>query len=501
MRWILFLYAALLFGGAAFFNPGPTLAYRHDNGLTPRRRLPENMGPGVAILDFNRDGQMDIAFPTALFRNEGGGKFSDVSESSGIDRKAFSIGISAVDYDNDGFTDLFVTGWGQPVLYRNLGNGKFSAAPFAEPGLWTVSVFFDANQDGLQDLYLGHFAAYDPATEPACRYAGIFHYCHPMSYPAQRSRFYKNLGEGRFEAVDNLLSKIPGKVFGAVAADVNGDGKLDLFVANDSLPNFLFLNRGNFAFEEIGLDAGVAYSADGNPRSGMGVDAVDYDGDGREDLFVTNFNRERFSIYRNLGDSSFSDEAGRTGIGVATQMYSGWGVKFFDRDHDGDEDLILVNGHPDDRIETLSQTLTHKEPVLYFENRGGRWIASQIGGMYPARGLALADLDNDGQHDIVIGNNGEAPLVWMGTATAGNHWLGVDHPRLRPGAMLRWSVGGTVRQKRINSGGSYLSTSDPRVILGLGAATAVEWLEVQSPSHPVERHEKLKADRYHVLGR
>lgn len=501
MRPFLFFCAALLFGGAAYFGSGPSLTYKHDNGLSPRRRLPENMGPGVAIFDYNHDGLMDIAFPTALFRNDGGGKFSDVTAKARLDTKAFAIGITAADFDNDHWMDLLVTGWGQPVLYRNLGDGLFAAAPIAEPGLWTVGVFFDANQDGLLDLYLGHFAAYDPATEPACRYGSFFHYCHPMSYPSHRSRFYKNLGKGRFEGVDNALSQLPGKVFGAVAADVNGDGRLDLFVANDSLPNFLFLNRGNFSFEEVGLDAGVAYSADGNPRSGMGVDAVDYDGDGREDLFVTNFNRERFSIYRNLDGTTFRDEAGRTGIGLATQMYSGWGVKFFDRDHDGDEDLILVNGHPDDRIETLSKTLTHKEPILYLENQGGRWIASALGGMHPARGLALGDLDNDGQHDVVIGNNGEAPLILMGSATPGNHWLGIDHAGLVPGSLLRWSVGGKIKQKRINSSGSYLSSSDPRLILGLAGASFVDWLEIQIPSFPLERHEKLKADRYHVFGR
>jgi enediyne biosynthesis protein E4 len=499
LKW--FLSAALLYGGAALFLPGPLLPYVHDNGLSARRRLPENMGPGVAILDFNADGRMDIAFPTALFRNDGDGRFTDVTAASGLDSKAFGIGVVAADYDLDGLPDLVVTTWGTPCLYRNLGNGRFAATRIGEPGLWTAAVVFDADADGLPDLYLGHFAAYDPAAEPACKYNGVFHYCHPLSYGAHTSRFYRNVGKGQFVPVENALSTTPGKVFGAVATDIDNDGLLDLFVANDSVANFLFRNRGNFEFEEIGLAAGVAFSADGNPRSGMGVDAADFDQDGREDLFVANFNRERFSIYRNRDGRIFSDEAGSTGIGMATQMYSGWGVKFFDRDHDGDLDLLLVNGHPDDRIETLSQTLTWKEPVLYLENRGGRYVATEIGKSLPARGLALADFDNDGHHDALIANNGAAPVLLRGTATAGNHWLGVDHRGLVPGAMVRWSIGGRVRQHRINSPGSYLSSGDPRVILGLGPADAIDWLEMQVPRQPTVRTGRLQADRYYVFGR
>jgi enediyne biosynthesis protein E4 len=496
MFWPL-LFSAALLTGAALFLSGPTLSYRHDNGLSDRRRLPENMGPGVAIFDYNGDGRMDIAFPTALFRNDGNLKFTDVTAEAGLRKDLFGLGVTTADYDNDGHPDLLVTGWGTPILYRNLGNGTFSARPLAEPGLWTVSVFFDADNDGLLDLFLGHFASYDPAAEPECKYNGVFHYCHPLSYPAHPSRLYRNRGQGRFEDVSasSGIGAALGKVFGAVATDINSDGLLDLFVANDSVANFLFLNRGNLRFDEIGLDSGVAYSADGNPRSGMGVDAADYDGDGREDLFVANFNRERFSIYRNLDGLNFSDQAGPTGIGHATQMYSGWGLKFFDRDHDGDEDLLVVNGHPDDRIETLSQTLTHKEPTLYFENNNGKFTVSRLGADLPARGLALGDLNNDGHLDFVIANNGEAPVVYLGTPHPTNHWLGLSHPALLPGAFVRWSVGGVIRQKRINSHGSYLSSHDPRLVLGLGKHTAADWVEIRSKW----RATNLKADRYHAF--
>jgi hypothetical protein len=423
-----------------------------------------------------------------------------VTAGSGLNRSVFGIGITAADYDNDQQVDLLVTTWGTPILYRNLGDGRFQPQPIGKPGLWTVAVFFDVDNDGLLDLYLGHFAKYEAASEPECKYNGVFHYCHPLSYPSHNSLFLHNRGKGVFEPVANALATTPGKVFGAVATDINHDGLLDLFVANDSVANFLFLNKGGLNFEEIGLDAGVAYSADGNPRSGMGVDAADYDGDGREDLFVANFNRERFSIYRNLDGLNFRDEAGSTGIGPATQMFSGWGLKFFDRDHDGDEDLIVVNGHPDDRIETLSQTLTYKEPILFFENQGSRFSATQIGQNQPARGLALADLNNDGHHDIVIANNGEAPVILLGQSTAANHWIGIDSLRLRPGVMVRWSAKGIIHQKQINSGGSYLSTSDPRLILGLGTASKLDWLEIETPHHKAQRILNLKLDSYNKLG-
>lgn len=497
------VFGAALLTGAALFVSGPSLPYRHDNGLTERRRLPENMGPGVAIFDYNRDGRMDIAFPTALFRNDGNMRFTDVTAEAGIRKDLFGMGVTTADYDNDGFPDLLVTSWGTPVLYRNLGTGKFAASDIGGPGLWTAAVFFDADNDGLLDLFLGHFAAYDPATEPECKNNGVFHYCHPLSYAAHPSRFYRNRGSGRFEDISSLsgIGAAMGKVFGAVATDVNNDGLLDLFVANDSVANFLFVNQGKLRFSEIGLDAGVAYSADGNPRSGMGVDAVDYDGDGNEDLFVANFNRERFSIYRNLGGLNFSDQAGPTGIGQATQMYSGWGVKFFDRDHDGDEDLLLVNGHPDDRIETLSQTLTHKEPTLFFENVQGRFKPTSIGPNLPARGLALGDLNNDGQMDFVIATNGDAPAVHLGTPQPGFHWLGLDHPALVPGVIVRWSAGGVVRQKRVNSHGSYLSSHDPRLILGLGKNASAEWVEIRSFRQTLWRADNLKGDRYHAAGR
>jgi len=475
--------------------------YRHDNGLSPRRRLPENMGPGVAIFDYDGDGRMDVAFPSALYRNIDGKRFEDVTRKTGIDSKVFGIGVAVGDPDRDGDRDLVVTAYGEVWFYENMAGKGFRKKSIAITGLWTAAVFFDADQDGWDDLYLGHFVDYDPAKEPACKYGENYHYCHPLSYPPHASKLLKNL-EGRGwkdVSIESGIGAHPGKAFGAVAADFNGDGHLDLFVANDSVANFLFVNQGGMRFEEKGLEANVAYSSDGNPRSGMGVDAADYDGDGREDLFVANFNRERFSIYRNLPgrELNFRDEAGPTGIGNATQMYSGWGVKFLDADHDLREDLLMVNGHPDDRIENISRTLAFREPIFYFK-AGPKFSVTPIGKSYPARGLAIGDFNDDGQFDAVVANNGEAPILLMGKASSRRNWVGLSFANRPTGAVIRWSVGGIVHRKAINSDASYLSAHDPRVILGLGQAALADWVEIESRGRK-QRLDKLAGGRYYAV--
>lgn len=517
VSWIAVLAAA----SAAIYETIPSsrsgIAFTHANGLTERRRLPESIAPGVAILDYNSDGRMDLFFvnstgPHALYRNDGSLKFTDVTKAAGVQGRDFGLGAATCDYNSDSLPDLFVTAYGRNTLYRNNGDGTFAdvtrEAGLEYKGLWTAAVFFDADNDGDEDLFLGHFVDYKPESEPECKYGGRFHYCHPLSYDPFPSKLYRNDGWGKFSDSSEAsgIGAHKGKVFGAVATDINNDGLLDLFVANDSVANFLFVNRGGLKFEEVGLDAGVAYSADGNPRSGMGVDAADFNGDGLQDLFVGNFNRERFSIYRNRGKLSFSDEAGSTGIGTATQMYSGWGVRFFDVDHDGDEDLILANSHPDDQIEKLSNTLKFKEPLLLLEYKAGKFVSlnERAGEAFqkdwPARGLAVGDLDNDGMPDLVIVNTGEAPVVLRHTGAAGN-WIGLDLKPRVAGTIVRWSAGGTIRGKLLNAGGSYLSSDDPRVLLGLGPAKEPDWIEVKWPGKEAKRVAGLQAGRYHQVRR
>src|SRR6266436_6623980 len=331
----------------------------HNNAHSSDRYLPETVGAGCAFLDYDNDGWMDIylvnsgpsdfytpsiPLKNALYHNNHDGTFSDVTDKAGVAGGTFGMGVAAGDYDGDGWQDLYVTSYGSNILYHNNGNGTFTDV---------------TEKSGIADS--------------------------------------------------------PGKSFGAVATDVNNDGLIDLFVANDTMPNFLFINKGGGKFEEVGLAAGVAFSDMGKPRSGMGVDAADYDGDGWQDLFVANIDREFFSLYHNQKDLIFTDEPGE--IGTATQMLSGWGLRFFDYDNDGDPDLFLVNGHPDDFIEMRTTRVKYKEPLLLFENTGRAFknVSARSGTIFnqefSGRGMATGDFDNDGDLDVLISNNGEPPVL------------------------------------------------------------------------------------------
>jgi hypothetical protein len=298
-----------------------------------------------------------------------------------------------------------------------------------------------------------------------------------------------------------------------VATDINNDGLLDLFVANDTVQNFLFKNLGGGKWEEIGLPSEVGFSANGQARSGMGVDAADVDGDGYQDLFVANVDQEMFALYRNNRDESFSDTAHVHGVADATRLLSGWGLKFFDFDNDGNLDLLLANGHPDDMIDTYGGNVKYEEPLLLFKGDGKqlRNISRDAGPVFaksfPARGLAVGDFDNDGRLDVVVANNGGPPLILKNNAGEGHHWLGVrlegtKSNRDAVGAWLSWSVGGIKKSRLKTGGGSYLASHDPREVIGLGAATKLDWLEIKwpAPSGHVERIENPPVDKYvHIV--
>jgi enediyne biosynthesis protein E4 len=500
--------------------------WTHDNAMSARRYLPESMGPGVAVFDYDNDGWMDLYFvnsgpadffsPTkplrnALYHNNHDGTFTDVTQKAGVAGRDFGIGVTAADYDGDGWTDLLVTTYGRLILYHNNHNGTFTdvtnKSGLGEPGLFTSAVFFDYDNNGTQDLYVAHFAKYNKGLERDCSTNGIAHYCYPKSYDPWPSRLFRNNGNGTFTDVSQPsgIGKYPGKSFGVVATDINNDGLLDLFVANDSVQNFLFLNKGNGRFEEIALAAGVAYSPEGAARSGMGVDAVDFDQDGYQDLFVANISREKFSLYRNQHDTSFDDVAGPTGIAMATILDTGWGARFFDYDLDGWPDIIMANGHPDDLIESISSSLHYKEPLLLFHNTGkGFEEVSRLGGAafqerYPARGLAVGDLDNDGRLDVIVANNGEPPVVLHNTLLTTNHWIGLALTGPLVGANITWSAGGAEHGLFHRGGGSYLSSSDPRDVLGLGKAAFADWVQVKWPGGHVDRFEHVVAGKYYSL--
>ena len=370
------------------------IGWKHDNAMSVSRYLPETMGPGVAFFDYDNDGWMDVflvnsgssdfytpAAPpkNALYKNNRNGTFTDVTDAAGVaGGREFGMGCAIADYDNDGYQDILVTAYGRCTLYHNNGNGTFTdvtaKAGLAAPGWTTSAVWFDYDNDGKLDLFLCSFVQFSAKSDVFCgdNKLGKRFYCIPRVFKPTPSLLFHNNGDGTFKEVSagTDIQRAMGKALGVVATDINGDQAMDLFVANDTVQNFLFVNRGKGKWEEIGLAAEVGFSANGTPRSGMGVDASDVNGDGRQDLFVANVDQEMFSLYRNDGNEFFSDVANFHGVAQATRLLSGWGLKFFDYDNDGHVDLILANGHPDDMIESYSQQVRYKEPLVLFRNDG-----------------------------------------------------------------------------------------------------------------------------------
>ena len=509
------------------------ITWVHDNAMSADRYLPETMGPGVAFVDFDNDGWMDLfmvnsgrsdfyqpkaPLKNALYRNNRDGTFTDVTDKAGVAGGAeFGMGCAIADYDNDGYQDILVTAYGRCTLYHNNGNGTFTdvtgKAGVASPGWTTSAVWFDYDNDGKLDLFLCSFVEFAVSNNVFCgdNKLGKRFYCIPRVFKPTPSLLYHNNGDGTFTEVSagTDIRRALGKALGVVATDVNGDGLMDLFVANDTVQNFLFMNRGKGKWEEMALAAEVGFSVNGTPRSGMGVDAADFDGDGKQDLFVANVDQEMFSLYRNDGKEFFTDVAAANGVSQATRLLSGWGLKFFDYDNDGFVDLILANGHPDDMIENYSQQVRYKEPLVLFHHDGTKLsnVSAQAGPAFqqtfPARGLALGDYTNDGRLDVLIGNNGGAPVLLRNHAGDGNHWIGLKLQgtacnRDAIGATITWSAGGKQRSRYKSNGGSYLSSHDMREVLGLGAATKLDWLEIKwaPPSTHVERFTDLPIDRY-----
>ncbi len=491
----------------------------HNNAHSPDRHLPETVGAGCAFLDYDNDGWMDIYLvnsgacdfytPTtplknALYRNNRDGTFTDVTDKAGVGGGRFGMGAAAADYDGDGWQDIYVTNYGRNILYHNNGNGTFAdmteKAGVAAQGWSTCAAWFDYDNDGRLDLFVSSFVYYDKSQNIYCTDENMNrrYYCVPRFFKPMPSRLFRNNSNGSFTDVskESGIAGYPGKSFGAVATDINNDGLIDLFVANDTMPNFLFVNKGGGKFEEEGLAAGVAYSEAGKPRSGMGVDAVDYDGDGWQDLFVANIDQEFFSLYHNQKDLTFTDEPGE--IAPAVQLLSGWGLKFFDYDNDGDADLLLVNGHPDDMIELRVPKVKHKEPMLMFENTGRAFknVSAKAGAVFTrsfsGRGMATGDFDNDGDLDVLTSNNDEPPALLRNTGGNRNNWLGLQliATKSNPsavGAMITWQAAGVRRSRLKTGGGSYLASHDPREILGIGAASRIDNLEIRWPSGAIDK--------------
>jgi enediyne biosynthesis protein E4 len=508
------------------------ISWVHVNGRSPMAHLPETVGAGCAFLDYDNDGWMDIylvnsgrcdfyepAQPlrNALYRNNRDGTFTDVTQKAGVPGDAYGMGVAVGDYDGDGFPDLYVTQYPHSILYHNNGDGTFTdvtaKAGVAASGWATSAVWFDYDNDGRLDLFVCHFVDYSKAKLKFCgdNLTGERFYCIPSIYDPMPCWLFRNNGDGTFTDVskESGISQSLAKAWGVVAADLNNDGRMDLYVTNDTVPNFLFANRGKGRFEEIGLLAGVGVNVFGKPRSGMGVDAADYDQDGWIDLFEANVDHEMYSLYHNDGNEAFSDVSNPTGLGAATRMMSGWGLKFFDYDNDGDLDLLLCNGHPDDSVDKRVEGVKFLEPLLLFHNTGKGFenVSQRCGPVFSkplsGRGLALGDFDNDGSVDVLVAQNNAAPVLLRNNVGRQNHWLGVRLVGTKAnidaiGAKITYQSGDLKRHQFKVGGGSYLSSHDPRMVLGVGKRSKIDWLEIQwpQPSGKTERFAELPIDRY-----
>jgi enediyne biosynthesis protein E4 len=493
-------------------------------------------GNGAALFDYDNDGDLDALLVNgstreqlarggdpmvALYRNDGTGRFADVTASSGFTRTGWGMGACAADVDNDGFTDVYVTAFGPDVLWRNSGSGSFIDAT-KRAGLgdarWSTSCAFnDYDHDGFVDLYVANYVKFDGTAIPSraatasCRFMATDVFCGPNRLSGEADVLYRNNGDGTFSDVTARAGIAdPGYYgFGVVFADLTSDGWPDIYVANDSVPNLFFRNTGKGAFVEDGLLAGVAVSGDGRPQAGMGVDAGDYNADGLPDLVVTNFSHDYNTLYENGPPGVFTDRSYAAGIAVTAGPYLGWGVKLVDLDNDGRLDLFIANGHvyPDVDGRGLGTSYRQRKQVFLNEGRRFREATAAIGGGLllekSSRGAAFGDIDNDGDTDVLVMNMNERPTLLRNDTPRTNHWLtlrlvGGPSNRSALGARVTVEAAGRKQVAEVRSDGSYLSHSDLRIHAGLGTATRASRVEIKWPSGKVETAANLAADRFYV---
>jgi enediyne biosynthesis protein E4 len=492
------------------------------------RYIIETMGGGGGFIDYNNDGLLDIylvcytqtpqangtaRLRDALYRNNGDGTFTDVTDRAGISNSSRGMGLAVGDYDNDGDADIYVSGYGANKLYRNNGDGTFTdvtaKAGVVEPYWGASAAFFDYDGDGYLDLYVANYLSFDPDRPVPCEFYEGRPYCHIGRFRGSPPLLFRNNRDGTFTDVSRKsgVAASVGKGLGVVAFDYDGDGRTDIYQANDDDPNFLFRNNGDGTFTETALEADCALDPDGNQLGGMGVDAADVDGDGRPDIFVTNFTQQTNALYLNRGDGSFAEETYPLGLGPVSLAYSGFGTRFLDYDNDGSLDLFVANGHPFEPISKVYPDITYAEPPQLFERAGKafREVAAAHGvalrRQYLGRGLAAADYDNDGDTDLLILNSGAPPVLLRNDGGNRNAWLGVrlvgsTSNRDGVGARVTVAAGGRRASQWSLGGTSYLSASDRRLLFGLGAARKVEELEVRWPSGRTTTLRDLNAGQY-----
>ncbi len=508
----------------------------HENAATPEKYLIETMGSGCGWLDYDNDGLLDLylvngaatkiytpkaPLRSALYRNNGDGTFTDVTEKTGVGAEGlFGMGIAVGDYDNDGFPDLYVAGYGRGILYHNNGNGTFtdvtSLAGVANTGKWGSSAaWFDYDNDGKLDLIIANYVDWSPENNIWCgdRNPGYRAYCHPDVYHGQRPTLYHNNGDGTFTdvSVASGIAVKAGNGLGVVTFDFDNDGWQDVFIANDSMPNFLFRNNHDGTFRETAYLAGVAASEDGKTEAGMGTDAADSRGTGWMDLFVTHLDYEHARLYRNLRDGSFQDSTYAVKLGYATFNSSGFGTRLIDYDNDGNRDIFIANGHIMDNIQLYHAETHYAEPKQVFKNDGRgvfENVSDRLGPDIEAprvsRGLAAADFDNDGDLDLLVSNNGQAPQLLRNDGGNQNHWLeiyliGTRSNRDGVGARVNVIAGDKTSYDERKGGMSYQSAQDPRLHFGLGSRTKIDSIEVRWPSGTVDRIVNMESDRILTL--
>jgi hypothetical protein len=508
------------------------ITFVQDSTQTDEKYYLETMGTGVGWVDFNQDGLMDLFFVqsaatdaykpskplrSALYRNNGDGTFTDVTEKAGVGGEGhYGQGVAVGDFDNDGFPDLYVTGYGRAILYHNNGDGTFtdvtSKAGVADEGQWSTSAgWFDYDKDGWLDLVVTNYIDWSPKNNIWCgeRAPGYRSYCNPGNYRGQKTKLYHNNRDGTFTDVsDKSGVGLPeSKGMGVVLADLNNDGWPDIAIANDTWPNFLFLNNHDGTFKDVSLISGLAASEDGRYEAGMGIDATDVDGDGLPDVYITHLDMELNRLYRNNGDGTFTDNTYASGIGAKAILLSGVAAKFIDYDNDGWPDIVQANGAMVDNVSLYHSMVSYKEPLLMFHNLGNGHFEKSSDALGPdfnrpiaARGLATSDFLNNGSIGIAVNVRGDYPELLRNDGGSANHWLeilliGAKSNRDGIGSVLKLTSEGMVRVEQAMGGTSYMSASDPRIHFGLGKRTKIESLVITWPSGQVDKLTNVPIDK------
>jgi hypothetical protein len=515
--------------------------FKQQGSATSNKYLIETMGGGVALFDYDNDNRLDIFFTNGallsdpmpdgktpdksdqkfwnrLYHQNADGTFTDVTEHAGLTgmpQEYYGMGVAVGDFDNDGFEDLYVTGYGGNILYHNNGDGTFTdvtAKAGVKGGGWSASAgFFDYDNDGKLDLLVTRYVDWTFKTNRYCGEKppnGVRAYCHPDNYDGLTNILYHNNGDGTFTDVSQKagIANRNGKGLGVSFADYDRDGFEDIFVANDSVQCFLYRNNGNGTFSEMGLLAGVGYNEDGKTFAGMGIDFSDYDNDGHPDIVVTDLSNERYMLFRNEGTGTFRDVTNSSGIGSATRAFSGWSTHLFDYDNDGWKDLFVAQAHVMDTIEKTSPNLRYMQPPLLLHNASGFFTRVIAGDVFTkewaGRGAAFGDIDNDGDTDIVVSNLGQQAYVLRNDGGNRNNWIGIQLVGTKSnrdgiGARIKVvSASGLTQFFTVNTAVGYLSASDKRVISGLGRDSSARLIEIRWPSGIVQKFEDVKARQY-----